>query len=848
MQQLQPNTLLQGGKYKIERVLGQGSFGVTYLAEHTSLGKKVCIKEFFMKELNTRKENGSITAMSQGTLSYNYAQKFRKEAMNMARMEHPNIVRVTDSFEENGTYYYVMDYIDGQNLNDYIKLCPMSVDEATSTIKKVAEALIYMHDTMHMLHLDLKPGNVMRRKDGHIFLIDFGLSKHYDANGAPETSTTIGLGTAGYAPIEQANLAKSGEFRPTIDVYALGATYYKLLTGKTPPVASELVSDPDIIEDNLREANIPQGIASIVINAMMPSVKKRTQDINAFLSSFYNKQGGHSKMPPNAADYREEIHDNPKEHDDEETQYIEFSNNNSSAEFVSALSYYNNGQYNKAFPLLLQLANKGNVDAMYRLGVCYYWDEGIERSNPKSINFSKCMQWMSKAANLGNSNAMLWIGSYLYSNGEGTAKDDNKVIEYTSRAVDAGNHSAEITLGTYYLSGQYVEVDEKKGSQLIHQGFVGLLKNASFMSREDMHMFAMCYHYGLGTEENVQKAIQWYKKSSELGNPEAQNYLGEIYLNGCDSVPENEVEALKLFKLSAKKNLTSALKNVGNCYYYGWGTSQNIKEAIKWYNKAADEGCDESMVMMGQCYRNGNGVERNYKKAEEFFLKAKNKADNINAANYLGVLYDEGGFGIVKDHSKAVRFYKQAATQGLAAAQYNYGISLINGEGTPTNVDEGLEWVKKAADQDLQAAVDFLNSFDEDAEDSFSDAPTYSSSSNTGPSITSTPTDGHGFFVNNEYVNTNNNDINLNTLNGWGTRLKGHYREAESTYVAYEFFCAFWLPIIPIGCYRVKDDGEDSYLVYGSTEWHASEVLMEYIKWWGLGIAVIVIFNMLSNK
>ena len=252
--QLSSGTLLHGGTYKIEKVLGQGSFGITYLAEHTSLGKKVAIKEFFMKELNSRSNDGSITGLSDGSLSYNYAQKFRKEAQNLARMEHPNIVRVTDFFEENATFYYVMEFIEGNNLNDYVKLNTVSESEAISIVQDVASALIYMHEEIHMLHLDLKPGKIMRRySDGHIYLIDFGLSKQFDSNGAPETSTTIGLGTAGYAPIEQANQAKNGEFRPTIDVYALGATLYKLLTRETPPAASELVSDDELLSNKLKK-------------------------------------------------------------------------------------------------------------------------------------------------------------------------------------------------------------------------------------------------------------------------------------------------------------------------------------------------------------------------------------------------------------------------------------------------------------------------------------------------------------------------------------------------------------------------------------------------------------------
>lgn len=282
-QQLIIGTLLHGGTYKIEKILGQGSFGITYLAEHTNLGKKVAIKEFFMKELNSRGEDGSITGMSDSSLSQNYCQKFKKEAINLSRLDHPNIVRVTDSFSENGTFYYVMDFIEGQNLNDYIKSHYIDEAEAVSIIKSVADALIYMHEEKHMLHLDLKPGNVMRREsDGHIFLIDFGLSKHYSTDGQPETSTTIGLGTAGYAPIEQGNKAKNGEFRPTIDVYALGAMFYKLLTRETPPPASDLVSDDELLENKLREKGVSDNLIKVVTEAMCPNVRRRTQSVREF--------------------------------------------------------------------------------------------------------------------------------------------------------------------------------------------------------------------------------------------------------------------------------------------------------------------------------------------------------------------------------------------------------------------------------------------------------------------------------------------------------------------------------------------------------------------------------------
>lgn len=271
------------GAYRIERVLGQGSFGITYLATHLVLNKKVAVKEFFMKGLNSRGAGGLVTGMEEGSLPYNYGQKFKKEALNLAILDHPNIVRVTDSFKENGTYYYVMEYIEDENLNEYVENHHINELEAVEIIKSIADALIYMHEKHHMLHLDLKPGNVMRRiSDGQVFLIDFGLSKHYRENGEPETSTSIGLGTLGYAPIEQENQSRNGEFRPTIDIYALGATLYKLLTRETPPVASELVSNDGLLESNLLSKGISQRIIDVVRTSMSPNITKRFQTVRDF--------------------------------------------------------------------------------------------------------------------------------------------------------------------------------------------------------------------------------------------------------------------------------------------------------------------------------------------------------------------------------------------------------------------------------------------------------------------------------------------------------------------------------------------------------------------------------------
>ncbi|MBR6197503.1 MAG: protein kinase [Bacteroidaceae bacterium] len=382
MQHLQTNTTLQGGKYKIEKTLGQGSFGITYLATHTTLDKKVAIKEFFMKELNSRDEDGSITGMTDGSLSANYGQKFKKEAVNLSRLEHPNIVRVTDSFDENGTYYYVMDYIEGENLNDYLKHNSLSHEDAVSIIKDVASALMYMHDKKHMLHLDLKPSNIMRRSsDGHIFLIDFGLSKHYSNDGQPETSTTIGLGTPGYAPIEQSNQNKGGEFRPTIDVYALGATLFKLLTGETPPPASDIVSDDELVEMKLRANGITGSIVDIVVNAMLPNVRKRTQTVKAFVDSLSLVANGNSvSASTQTVNNNEEtlVATSPSSRVNNEETVVMGSGVSNHQNFDEA-SYTIDAKYRIYLTSTRNSAGNGDCDAMLALGMMYLRGDGLSQ-------------------------------------------------------------------------------------------------------------------------------------------------------------------------------------------------------------------------------------------------------------------------------------------------------------------------------------------------------------------------------------------------------------------------------------------------------------------------------------
>ena len=283
---LQQGSTLQGGRYKIERVLGQGGFGITYLAVQSGLERKVAIKEFFMKDLCNR--DGSTSHVTLGTEGSRetvarFREKFLKEARNIARLNHPHIVRIHDIFEENGTAYYVMEYAEGGSLADLVKSkgC-LSESEATHYILQIAEALAYIH-SKKINHLDVKPANILLNELNEAILIDFGLSKQYDALTGGQTSTTpVGI-SEGYAPMEQYKQGGVSEFSPETDIYALGATFFKLLTGKTPPSSLD-VNEDGVPVDELKTHGVSQPVIDLIVQAMEPKKKGRMKDARLFLA------------------------------------------------------------------------------------------------------------------------------------------------------------------------------------------------------------------------------------------------------------------------------------------------------------------------------------------------------------------------------------------------------------------------------------------------------------------------------------------------------------------------------------------------------------------------------------
>lgn len=283
MQHLQPNTTLQGGKYRIERVLGQGGFGNTYVGYNTEFEETVAIKEFFMKGVTERDETTSVVSVSNADNVQQFEEqreKFKKEARRLRKLKNKHIVKVHDLFEENGTAYYVMDFIDGESLAEKMKKTglPFTESEVRSILSQILEALKEVHQN-EIWHLDLKPGNIMIDKTGNAYLIDFGASKQIRANGSMTTSTALCY-TPGYAPTEQIGQMYD-RFGPWTDIYALGATIYNLLTNKKPPMAIDIEEDE---EDAFDFPNtVSDGMRKLVVWMMQPKRKARPQSVDGLI-------------------------------------------------------------------------------------------------------------------------------------------------------------------------------------------------------------------------------------------------------------------------------------------------------------------------------------------------------------------------------------------------------------------------------------------------------------------------------------------------------------------------------------------------------------------------------------
>jgi len=251
-------------RYRLILLVGQGTMGAVYDAEDLVFNRRVALKRLrYGPEANEH------------VIEQTRAQ-FEREAKILATLRHPNLPRVTDYFAFSDQEFLVMDYIEGQSLEEIMAMHPGGLDEPTvfGWADQLLSALEYIHQH-GLVHRDVKPANIRVTPEGQVFLVDFGLVKVFDP-ASPKTATAVrGLGTPQYAPPEQYD-AELGHTEPRSDLYALGATMYHLLTGEPPATVTRRVSNPSAFR-TLRAINpsISPEVERVILRAMEVPIAKR---------------------------------------------------------------------------------------------------------------------------------------------------------------------------------------------------------------------------------------------------------------------------------------------------------------------------------------------------------------------------------------------------------------------------------------------------------------------------------------------------------------------------------------------------------------------------------------------
>jgi serine/threonine protein kinase len=267
-------------QYQIERILGKGGFGITYVAIDTHLGKRVAIKELLPDSIATRVEGSTVVPQTTSMEdSWAWAkERFLEEARFLAGFSHPAIVGVHRLLEANGTAYMVMDYVEGESYEARLRRIGKEPDQASlmAVIGPIMEGIEELH-AKHLLHRDIKPDNILIDKRGKPVLIDFGSAR----TSVGATMTMTSMVTHGYSPIEQ--YQTKGKMGPWTDIYALGAVMCRAITGEKPPVAADRVIEDDFEwVSNRKPAGYEETFLNAVDWALRVRVEDRPQNISAF--------------------------------------------------------------------------------------------------------------------------------------------------------------------------------------------------------------------------------------------------------------------------------------------------------------------------------------------------------------------------------------------------------------------------------------------------------------------------------------------------------------------------------------------------------------------------------------
>ena len=619
------------GRYHILRQLGEGGMGSVWLAEDRQLdNRKVAIKML-------------PTIVVQDKRAY---QQLKSEALVSLKLVHPNIVTLR-AFEENsGAPFLVMDYIEGQTLSDYLAAKgKLSEKETVALLKPIAAALDYAHGEK-VVHRDVKPSNIIIRKDGHPFILDFGIAREIQESMTRVTGRTIS-GTLLYMSPEQLRGAPPA---PAQDIYSFAAMAYECLKGEPPFTRGE------IAYQILNEKPVPLiGESQFVVSIMAGLAKKSENRPKACMDVLMDEIVIRRTEAPSYK-FRST-----------RTTWLAVSVVLVIAVVISLLwgvHAYNKKKNTEQF---LALFDAKKYDEAARL------IDGIDISNVR-VQFSL---------------------SEMYLFGYGVLKDEKSAVRWCHKAAAQGDLYAQNGLGVCYECGLGVTKDEKEAAKWYR-------KAAERGNAQAQYNLGNLYQRGCGVEQNNLKAFNWYCKAADQGHVDAQASLARMYLDGS-GIAKDESKAAILFRKSAEQGNVHAQSMLGWMYQHGRGIEKDDREAVKWYRMAAEQGYADAQNNLGDMYLKGSGVTKNEAEAIKWYRKAADQG-NTGAQGQLGWL-----LCLMKDYKNAMLWFNKAAESGDADAQWRLGMMYGGGIGVGKNDKLAAEWFEKAARPIVGAKILFLS-------------------------------------------------------------------------------------------------------------------------------------------
>lgn len=532
------NALKTGQKlhwYEIRDILGQGGFGITYLAQDLNLGHEVAIKEYLPVDLSIRTKSGTVSPVSDEHHERYYwgLERFLDEARTLGQFKHPNIVQVRNVFEANNTAYMVMEYELGETFQEILdRRKTVSEQDLKTIIFPIVDGMKVVH-AAGFIHRDIKPANIFLRVDGDPVLLDFGSAR--TSLGQAEQSLTS-IFSRGYAPIEQYNTGEESQGAWT-DIYSMGATMYRAISGIPPTDAvdrsaaiAQIDSDTYVSITEIAGDGYSEDFLKGIDYALKFRQQERPQTMSEWTATFDRRD-------------------------------------------MSSRNHFNND--NSTHKKYLAAAEAGDINAQSK--VAFMYAKGINTSKDEETS----VKWYRTAADNNHVNSQYNL-ALMYAKGRGVKQNFHEALKWYKLAAEENDESSQYAIAMMYSKG----IGTDKDFSLAYHWF---LKAAQQGNTNSEYKVAEMLNKGTGVDEDLNAAHDWYQKASAKGHTLAQMKLAYMYGKG-HGVKRNDTEAFHWFRKAAEQGHPKAQYNLGVIYAKGRGITKNLDEAKKWYTLAAAQG------------------------------------------------------------------------------------------------------------------------------------------------------------------------------------------------------------------------------------------------------------------